>query len=311
MEGSRYDLALYSMSQGDWRKVLQLLEEGSSRGEGRCMWWLGWCYGNGVWVPKDRNKAKEWFQKGADAGDTRAMANLGWMLFRDGQTQKGIELGKSVLTKTNDDYAKALCHYEGLGTLKNYVKALFHYKQANDCFGNAWVSDCYFKGYGALKNEEEANNWDFLAASAGIPDSQHNLGVDFQLKKDYSSAIYWYRKAAEQQDADSQYKLIQVYLKLEKFAAALYWCLKIDGGIKYQSKVENILNTYRIMFDGVRKCQSCCMALISIRKYCTSDLNIFPKDVIILLAKYLWKTSDEEIWRQEEEEQGNNKRIKV
>jgi hypothetical protein len=45
--------------------------------------------------------------------------------------------------------------------------------------------------------------------------------------------------------------------------------------------------------------------LIGSRKY--GHLSVFPKDIVVLLAKYLWETREEEVWQEET----NNKRIKI
>jgi TPR repeat protein len=45
---------------------------------------LGWLYKNGQGVAQDYGKAREWFQKAADAGDTDGMNDSG-VLYDNGQ----------------------------------------------------------------------------------------------------------------------------------------------------------------------------------------------------------------------------------
>jgi uncharacterized protein len=59
---------------------------------------LGWPYRNGWGVAQDYDKAREWYQKAADAGSAMAMNNLGW-LYMNG---RGVP----------QDYGKALQCYQ-------------------------------------------------------------------------------------------------------------------------------------------------------------------------------------------------------
>lgn len=309
MEGSPYELALLALREGKWKDVLCILQDGASKGNGLCMWWLGRCHEKGIWTPKDEQKAIEWYRKGADVGNARSCIALAVHL-EPTDKPKALSLAKEVLTISDDQFSVGACHFHGLGTLKNYVKAFNCFKQANDPFSVSWVSYCYYKGYGTLQNREEARNWDFLAASEGMLENQYNLGDDFQYMKDYESAIYWFRKAAEQEDADSQYYLILLFLKMNKKAAALYWSTRLFQNYdkKYETKLLEITEENVELFNVVRKCRQSCMTLIAIRKYRQSVLSVIPKDVVVLLAKALWDTRDEDAWMWKE---FNNKKHKI
>ena len=45
---------------------------------------LGVIYDKGQGVAKDYGKAREWYQRAAEAGDTNAMDNMGW-LYQNGR----------------------------------------------------------------------------------------------------------------------------------------------------------------------------------------------------------------------------------
>jgi TPR repeat protein len=51
------------------------------------MYNLGILYDNGLGVAQDYGKAREWYQKAVDAGNTNAMYNLGW-LYQEGLARK-------------------------------------------------------------------------------------------------------------------------------------------------------------------------------------------------------------------------------
>ena len=55
---------------------------------------LGWRYANGQGVAHDYAKAREWYEKAADKGNTTAMCNLG------GLYANGHGVGKMQLART-------------------------------------------------------------------------------------------------------------------------------------------------------------------------------------------------------------------
>ena len=61
------------------------------------------------------------------------------------------------------------------------------------------------------ENYTEAARWYRKAAEQGDADAQYNLGFSYNLglgvSQDYTEAVKWYRKAAEQGHADAQYNL--------------------------------------------------------------------------------------------------------
>ena len=61
---------------------------------------------------------------------------------------------------------------------------------------------CYFNGKGVSKDESEAVRWYRKAAEQGDADAQANLGYCYLhgkgVSKDEAEAVRWYRKAAEQ-----------------------------------------------------------------------------------------------------------------
>ena len=40
---------------------------------------LGWIYRDGLGVPRDYGKAREWYEKAAAAGHSVAMVSVGWI----------------------------------------------------------------------------------------------------------------------------------------------------------------------------------------------------------------------------------------
>ena len=69
----------------------------------------------------------------------------------------------------------------------------------------------YDKGEGVEQDHEEAVKWYRKAADQGDADAQFNLGVMYYngegVPEDDKEAVKWWRKAAEQGHAEAQYFL--------------------------------------------------------------------------------------------------------
>ena len=70
---------------------------------------------------------------------------------------------------------------------------------------------CYADGRGVAKDEVEAVKWYRKAAEQNDAEAQFNLGVCYAngqgVAKNEAEAVKWYRKAAEQNHAEAQYNL--------------------------------------------------------------------------------------------------------
>jgi TPR repeat protein len=60
----------------DYAKALSLLQKGADAGDTYGMFNLGWLYENGQGVAQNYGKARQWYQKAAEAGDTDAVQAL-------------------------------------------------------------------------------------------------------------------------------------------------------------------------------------------------------------------------------------------
>ena len=73
---------------------------------------------------------------------------------------------------------------------------------------------CYYNGKGVTKNYTEAVKWYRKAAEQGDAYAQYNLGLCYKngygVPKDISQAVVWYRKAARQGDDGAQQALTRL-----------------------------------------------------------------------------------------------------
>lgn len=91
---------------------------------------LGVCYDSGRGIPQSYRKAREWYQKAADQGESYAEYFLGG-LYENGQgveqdARKAAELYQKSAEQNNVEGQKGLArlYQKGAGVLQDYVEAL-------------------------------------------------------------------------------------------------------------------------------------------------------------------------------------------
>ena len=76
---------------------------------------------------------------------------------------------------------------------------------------------CYYYGEGVTKDYSKAVYWYQKAAEQGYAVAQYNFGCCYYygegVTKDYNQAVYWFQKAAEQGNAAAQKKLNELKAK--------------------------------------------------------------------------------------------------
>lgn len=182
---------------------------------------LGHCYYDGRGTAKDGAKAVESYQKAIEKGNLKAYASLGWG-YLEGRTisknlplairylQKGATLGERLA-----QYNLGYCYHGGRGVKKDFSKAVFWFKKsAEQGFALAQFSlaTCYFTG-------------DVKISSIPVRPGQSSKTVTGQ---NYSAAVIWYRKAAEQGYLPAQVNLGFCYynglgVKKDMVQAAKLW----------------------------------------------------------------------------------------
>ena len=76
------------------------------------------------------------------------------------------------------------------------------------------TSELYGRGEGVKQNFSEAVRWYRKAAEQNLPQAQYNLGLSYYngdgITKNLSEALKWWRMAANQGDYDSQRVLTEI-----------------------------------------------------------------------------------------------------
>lgn len=219
----------------DIERSLDLLKAAADKNYVPAYKQLGDIYNRGYKkVPKDQEKAFEWYLKAAEAGDINAYGKVG-RAYRDGEgTMKDYVKAKEWFDKgiEKDD---PLC-YRSLGHM--YSWAFKGYENDKDKTFDLWmkgyeaavrvgdleemaiaannIGACYGEGWGVEKDGDKQIEWYTKAAEAGNGMAMINLGKtyyfgDYGVPKNYDKAFYWFSKADNAGDIDAKYYIGECY----------------------------------------------------------------------------------------------------
>lgn len=296
-KGDYYERALEEQQKDNWSRAVDLINTGKKQNCGMCYWLIGYTLDNGYWGTKNHKRAVKQFIKGMELNNPRCVAEImkiQKLEYREliaGSMQDDME---SFVLESDDNYAKGIFYeYSEFDEEKAFEFYLMAAKKG-DCFAEFEVA--HYHNCNHIQ-------WYRLAAHKGFALAQGNLFNDDQdISED--EKIYWGRKAAAQNYGQLQFQLGLWFLKVHKFqntAASLYWFTKACNDDNIRQDALDELKKHKEMFRKIENCRDSCMTIVAIQTI--KNQHTFPKDVVILFAKYLWKTRDDDIWE-------NNKNMK-
>ena len=228
----------------NYQKAVEWFQKAADQGYAKAQNRLGECYANGTGVNKDLPKAAEWFQKAADQGDVDAQKNLEKVKYTIFQEYTIFQDSIAGLN-SEELYKKGLDYATGNGVIKDYHKAIECYqiaaKQGVADAQNAlakchakgsnidrnfqkrigygyWeylLGNCYYNGKGVKKDYTKAVEWYRKAAVFEKSKAQNALGICYYdgkgVKQDYQKATEWFMKAANNRNPSAQYHLGNCY----------------------------------------------------------------------------------------------------
>lgn len=118
------------LSAKEYQKAYETLY--SCKSFAPCQTMIGFFYANGLHVSRDKSKAKEYFLKAIDAGQTEAMYNLGTMLLQDKEYQEALKYLSLAAKQDHKEshYNLGLIYLYGWGTQVDKSKAKSHMQKA-------------------------------------------------------------------------------------------------------------------------------------------------------------------------------------
>ena len=209
----------------DYIKLNNLAKRGDTLAQSS----LGDYYYKGIGVDKDYDQAAYWYRKAAEQGNKEAQFGLGICCYISHDYRQAVDWFRQAAKQgeANAQYHLGFCYQFGTGVDKNNQKAMYWYGKAAEQ-GNEDAKE-QLKTIDNIKNSQTYTFFEryIKKAESGDVEAQCFLANHYHSKGDYSQALSWYHKAAEQNNTDAQLILGNCYydgLGIEEdYQQAFYW----------------------------------------------------------------------------------------
>ncbi len=209
------------------KEGFRLLSLALQNGEHRAAVHLAECYYNGWGVVQNYNTAFRFLTEHPQPGFKKALFLQGKCYYYGHGTDQDYPLAIYYFRRaaklghgSSKDYLGD-CYYNGYGTAVNYPEAAKWYKDAADNHSNGnsamRLAGMYRAGKGVEQNLQKTKHYYLLAAQEDIVPAQRLVSLMYLagsdgFEQDNEAARLWMEKAAQQGDAESQFRLGQFYL---------------------------------------------------------------------------------------------------
>lgn len=218
---SNYNKGNELFSKGNVIEAIKYYEKAANKNHNEAMCALGIINYYGFGVNISYKRAKSWFVKSIDNGNTIANHYLGRIYYFGLIDKKDTILAKQYFYKFKDNYIKyhkpegviyksnfAFLYYYGLaGYNKDFNKAKELYEEAavlGDAYSKLNLGNMYYEGIGVKKDYAKAKKYYEEAIKEGSVYAYTNMGLlyenGFGIDKNYNTAIQWYKKGAKKDD---------------------------------------------------------------------------------------------------------------
>ena len=196
----------------------------AEQGNAQAQFNLGVMYGLGQGVPHDDTQAVAWFLKAAEQGNAYAQTNLG-VMYKDGRGvapddaravawySKAAEQKDAVA-----QYGLGVMYREGRGVAQDDAEAAQWFRKAaeqGNLTPNLISASCTRKAGALRKTTQKRSNGTARLLSRETPTAQSSLGFMYAegrgVRRDYTQAVAWFRKAADQGNGNAQCNLGLAY----------------------------------------------------------------------------------------------------
>jgi len=185
----KFQLARALHRDGQHGEAAELYEQLSERGYTAAAVNLGTMYLLGQDVAKDYDKARRFFEIGADAGNANALYQLG-RIYKEGT---GVKV----------DYPRAFEFYSRAVEVADHLGAMVQ------------IGFMYTNGFGVAADQQKAFDFYKRAADQNQPAALNNVGLMYltgrAVRQDTREAISWLEKSAGLGFAEAMYNLAVVY----------------------------------------------------------------------------------------------------
>lgn len=231
--------ALDETSELSGELLLTKLEKSAKSGNARAQFSLANMYHNGIGVKADEKLAFYWYIQVAEQGFASAQFNVANGYYHGIGTTQNLAQALTWYEKAAEQdfvaaqYNLAVMYRRGEGTdIDNEAAFRWYERAAQLGYGLAQLTlaKLYEKGVGVEQSDTLAQTWYLRAANQLDPEAQFHLAEFYQQRSSYAQAVFYYRKAAEQD-----------YI-LAQFALAMNF-LDGKGVIKDEEKAQSLLLT--------------------------------------------------------------------
>ena len=219
--------------KNDYPQMLKMFEQAAEMDSAQAILALGKCHCKGIGVPRNPEKAVEYFLRIAPehklismySAQIEAQWQLG-VIYYNGEIGGRRDREKAVhwwtLAADNHTYAKAwlgVCHFNGLGTPKDVAKAVALWQEGANRealpMAKYHLGMCYYKGIGVPQDYRTA--YQLFWSALGDMDAEYMCGVCNERGHGTSvslrDAVRYYTQAAQDGHAKAQARLGRFYFE--------------------------------------------------------------------------------------------------
>ncbi len=172
---AQFDDGVAALQHGDYEKARDAWQKDADAGDPRAQYSLGYLYQFGLGVPLDNAIAKDWYEKAASKNNADALYALG-LLYENGKV--GAR-----------DLSRAMSYYRQSAEVGAQPDAEYA------------VGRMILRGRGVTRDPKEGVKWLKKAALHRQPAAQYMLGAAFEagwgVAPDPVEALYWYSRSLE------------------------------------------------------------------------------------------------------------------
>ena len=212
-----------SLNALDYEKGIEFLTKSAEMGNAKAMLELGKLYYQGEGVAKDFYEAAQWVQRAIDNHSQEAVEELfklGVDLEEGNGVRQNFVKAKECYQKAADAgnvdamFRLGKLYQNGGGTIQDDVMAREYYMKAVDAGNEKAMNNAgimFQEGLGGEKDMKMAKTLYERAANKGLVLAMRNLANCYYYNGEYTEAKPWYEKAAAEEDGFSAYQLFKMY----------------------------------------------------------------------------------------------------
>jgi tetratricopeptide (TPR) repeat protein len=304
---SFFEQAKTSRIKGDYKEYISILEDGHENGDQNCTYLLARCYYHGYYnVEKDVKLGLKMLNNNSNHIKSLVMLCRDYYYYRDGLTET---IQRILFEVSGDNFGRGFCYLYDFGITGDKHMLLERALSEFSIILNEEDDEiCYHLGvlYLEIGDRIESNKWFFKAAEQGNYEAIEKV-IEIYLygkgvKRNLEVTYEWLKKlfkiqgkncrlssyinldvdrltTEEQLDLKISNDIIDYYLDQDNYYLA-WWIWRTS---KNTLKLNTIQCNY---FKAFSNCYKITLTLLCLSK-CS---RVFPKDIWIMLSKYVWKT---------------------